>query len=178
MDRLVRRELSDDMLHRSLSSLNTIAAIGAGVAGGVFFAFSTFIMRALNRLPADRAIAAMQAINLVAPNPLFMAVLFGTGVACAIVGVVSLRHFDEPGAVYRVVGAAVYLAGLLVTVGYHVPHNDALARVDANGLGAVRTWARYATGWTAWNHVRAATAVAGAVLLLIANRATGRVAAP
>ena len=164
------------MLHRSLSSLTTIAAIGAGIAGGVFFAFSTFIMRALNRLPSDRAIAAMQAINLAAPNPLFMAVLFGAGAACAVVAVVSLGHLDEPGAVYRVVGAAVYIAGLLVTVGYHVPHNDALARVDANGIGAVRTWTRYATGWTAWNHVRAATAIAGAVLLVVANRVTDRAA--
>ncbi|MEO5899481.1 MAG: anthrone oxygenase family protein [Ilumatobacteraceae bacterium] len=165
------------MLHRSLASLTTIAAIGAAVAGGVFFGFSTFIMRALNRLPADRAIAAMQAINLVAPNPLFMTALFGTGAACAIVGVVSLRHFDEPGAVHRVVGAGVYIAGLLVTVAYHVPHNDALARVDPNGLGAVRTWARYATGWTAWNHVRAATAIAGAVLLVVANRVADRATA-
>ena len=54
------------------------AAVGAGTAGGVFFAFSTFVMRALDRLPPAHSLAAMQAINKDAPNPLFMAALFGT----------------------------------------------------------------------------------------------------
>ena len=39
------------------------SAIGSGVAGGVFFAFSTFIMRALDRLPPNQGLAAMQSIN-------------------------------------------------------------------------------------------------------------------
>src|SRR4051812_29165640 len=99
MDRLDRVRLSGSMFHRSLGSLSTIVAVGAGIAGGVFFAFSTFVMRALDRLPADRSIAAMQAINLAAPNPLFMAVLFGTGAAAAVVGLVSARHLGEPGAI-------------------------------------------------------------------------------
>jgi uncharacterized membrane protein len=58
-----------------------------------------------------------------------------------------------------------------------VPHNDALARVDANGLGAVRTWARFTTGWTAWNHVRAGAAIAAAALLVVANRIADRAVA-
>jgi uncharacterized membrane protein len=174
MDRLALLVLSDDMLHRSITSLTTVGALGAGLAAGVFFGFSTFIMRALNRLPADRAIGAMQAINVAAPNPLFMLVLFGTGVVCVVVGVASIGHLDEPGAILRVVGAIVYLAGLVVTAAYHVPKNDALARVDADAVGAAQTWAHYTAGWTAWNHVRAITSVAGAVLMFVATRAADR----
>jgi uncharacterized membrane protein len=39
------------------------AALGSGLVGGVFFAFSTFVMRALARVPAAQGIAAMQSIN-------------------------------------------------------------------------------------------------------------------
>ena len=40
-----------------------IAAVGAGVSGGVFFAFSVFVMKALGRLSAAQGISAMHAIN-------------------------------------------------------------------------------------------------------------------
>jgi uncharacterized membrane protein len=57
------------------------ATLGCGLNTGVFFAFSTFVMPALKRLPAVQGIAAMQSINKLAVTPAFMAVLFGTAVA-------------------------------------------------------------------------------------------------
>ena len=162
------------MIQRALPSLTTISAIGAGIAGGVFFAFSTFVMPALRRLPAEGGISAMQAINVAAPNPLFMAVLFGTGVICAIVGVAALARPHEPGAMWRVAGALLYVACLVLTAAYHVPKNDALALVDPHSAGAARAWAQYTSGWTAWNHVRALTSIAGGVSLFVATRASDR----
>ncbi|MGB7160617.1 MAG: hypothetical protein WBD40_21305 [Tepidisphaeraceae bacterium] len=50
-------------------ALSLLAALGWGRIAGAFFAFSTFVMRALARLPAHEGIAAMQAINLVVINP-------------------------------------------------------------------------------------------------------------
>ena len=50
-------------------------ALGCGLIAGVFFAFSAFVMKALARLPAAQAIAAMQSINIVAVTPLFMTAL-------------------------------------------------------------------------------------------------------
>jgi uncharacterized membrane protein len=41
----------------------TVAAIGCGLMAGLFFVFSVCVMRALGRLPAETAIATMQAIN-------------------------------------------------------------------------------------------------------------------
>ncbi|MGI9030825.1 MAG: hypothetical protein ACR2HP_12705 [Ilumatobacteraceae bacterium] len=46
-----------------------VTAVGSVVVGGVFFAFSTFVMKGLAGLPAPTGIAAMQAINLAAPAP-------------------------------------------------------------------------------------------------------------
>ena len=45
-----------------------LAAVGCGLMAGVFSAFSTFVMKALARLPAHEGIAAMQSINVVAVN--------------------------------------------------------------------------------------------------------------
>ena len=50
--------------------------------GGVFFAFSAFVMQALARLPPAQGIAAMQSINVAAVTPPFMVALFGTALAC------------------------------------------------------------------------------------------------
>ena len=50
----------------ALLVLTIAAALASGLAAGVFFAFSTFPMPALGRLPAPRGAAAMQAINVAA----------------------------------------------------------------------------------------------------------------
>jgi uncharacterized membrane protein len=41
-----------------LAVLTLAAALGCGAMAGVFFAFSTFVMKALARLPASQGIAA------------------------------------------------------------------------------------------------------------------------
>ena len=154
-----------------LKTLTVIAAIGAGVSGGVFFAFSTFVMKALGRLPAAQGLAAMNAINKAAPAPLFMLALFGTGVVGVAVSVPALRHLDERWAAYVLAGTALYLVCVIVTVVYHVPRNDALALVNPTDRGAARAWANYLSPWTAWNHVRTVTALAGSALFILALRA-------
>jgi uncharacterized membrane protein len=144
------------------------AAVGSGVVGGVFFGFSTFVMRALDRLAPAESIRAMQAINEEAPTPWFMAALVGTLVLCAAVAAGAVARWGEPGAAYQLVGCVVYLAGFALTPGYHVPRNDALARVDASSGDSAREWRAYSTGWTAWNHVRAAAPIAAAALFSVA----------
>lgn len=66
-----------------LAVLTVVTALGCGLNAGVFFAFSSFVMKALARLQPAQGIAAMQSINLVAVTPAFMAALFGTAVAAS-----------------------------------------------------------------------------------------------
>jgi uncharacterized membrane protein len=54
------------MLDGLLFVLTLFAALGCAMMAGVFFAFSTFVMMALARLPAEQGVAAMQAINVAA----------------------------------------------------------------------------------------------------------------
>jgi uncharacterized membrane protein len=136
---------------------------------GVFFAFSAFVMKALARLPAQQGIGAMQTINVAAVTFAFMAALFGTAAACGALAVWALFAWDESFAPYVLVGSALYLIGtILLTIAYHVPRNEALATAEPLGADAENQWRRYLTGWTAWNHVRAAAALAAAAVFTIA----------
>jgi uncharacterized membrane protein len=153
-------------------TLTVMAAVGAAISAGVFFAFSTFVMQALGRLPDDEAVDAMKEINKAAPTPLFMLALFGTGALCIVLSVSAVRRFDEPWAAYVLIGSALFLVAVVLTIVYHVPRNNALLLIDSRGPEAARAWAGYLTPWTAWNHVRTVTSLAGAVTLILALRVT------
>ena len=45
-----------------------ICALGCCLVAGVFFAFSSFVMNALARLPLQQGITAMQSINIAVIN--------------------------------------------------------------------------------------------------------------
>lgn len=159
------------MIGRNLRILTVATAVGAATAGGVFFAFSTFVMKALKRLPDSEGLAAMQSINRAAPSPLFMIALFGTAASAVGLGVVAIQRREDPYSTYLLIGAGLYLAGIVLTIAYHVPRNNALDLVDPTSSGAAATWRHYVTNWTLWNHVRTLTSIAGAATLVLALNA-------
>ena len=141
-------------------------ALGCGLVAGAFFAFSSFVMPALNRLPAGRAVAAMQSINRLAVTPLFMAAVFGTALACLAVAAWAGFGWHAPAARWVLAGCIVYVIGaIVVTIAANVPLNNALDTVDPQGPGAAGDWARYARAWTGWNHVRCAASTVATGLL-------------
>lgn len=144
------------------------AALGCGLIAGAFFAFSSFVMKALARLPPTQGIAAMNSINVFAVTPLFMTALFGTAAGCLAVAVSVLFRWQEPGAAYLLIGAGLYLVGtILVTIVFNVPRNNALATVNPASADGTRLWSNYVIAWTAWNHVRTVTALVASALLTI-----------
>jgi uncharacterized membrane protein len=151
-----------------VTALTIATAVGCGLNGGVFFAFSSFVMPGLARLRPAEGAAAMQAINVTAVTPVFMTALFGTGALCVAVIVAGLAGLDESYGGWLVAGGAVYLAGTIVlTMLYHVPRNNALAAVDPATPEAARLWERYLSEWTTANHVRAVAGVVAAALLVV-----------
>jgi uncharacterized membrane protein len=153
-----------------VSGLTLASALGSGLMAGVFFTFSTFVMKALVRLNPAQGIAAMQSINVTAVGPALMTALFGTGAATTLLlGSALLRK--RPGSTYLIAGSGLYLAGaMLVTIACNVPRNDALAAVDPTSPDAQMLWTRFVDGWTAWNHVRTVASLGGAALLIAAFR--------
>ncbi len=111
------------------SWLILVAALGAGLTAGVFLAFSSFVMTGLGRAPAAVGVRAMQEINRAAPNPVFMLTLFGTAVLAVGLAVAAVVG-RGPGWGLVVAGAAAYLVCVVLTIGYHVPRNEALAALD------------------------------------------------
>ena len=147
--------------------LTIACAIGAGLVAGVYFAFSTFVMRGLRDIPQPAGMAAMQSINRAAPNPLFVVALVGTGLGCAVLAVVAGTRWSDPAAPWALGGSLLYVVSLLLTIGYHIPRNDALDGIDATAPGAAERWQQYLAEWVPWNHVRTLTALTGAVALTV-----------
>jgi uncharacterized membrane protein len=152
-----------------LYAATLVTALGCGLVAGVFFAFSTFVMPALKRLPPARGIAAMQSINELAVTPAFMTALFGTAAAClGLVAWAVISSGERPAALV-LAGGALYLVGTIgVTIARNVPLNDRLAKLHPQGADAVGRWDEYVAKWTAWNHVRAAASLAAAATLTLA----------
>jgi len=152
-----------------LFALTLLAALGCGLIAGVFFAFSSFVMKALARLPAGVGIAAMQSINIVVLRSWFMAAFLGTTAVCVLASIYSLFRLHEPGIVYMLVGSALYLVGsFLVTIVFNVPRNEALAKLVPADPNGASLWSGYVASWTAWNHVRTVAAFAAAVSFSVA----------
>jgi uncharacterized membrane protein len=147
----------------ALQALTLGTALGCGLAAGVFFAFSGFVMSGLSRLPAAQGIAAMQSINVTAVRPALMTLLFGTAAATVPLMVIAVRHRAERPAGLILLGGALYLIGTIgLTIAYHVPMNDALAGLDPHSADAASRWQDYLAGWTRWNHVRTGSALGAA----------------
>ena len=153
-------------MNGALSLLTGVAAVGSATVGGVFYAFSTFVMPALRRLPAPQGIAAMQAINIAAVRPGLMAAFFGTAGACTAVTVGAALPWHTRRSLLLITGSALYLIGAVgVTAAHNVPLNSQLAQLDPAGPHADQAWNHYLRSWTAGNHLRTGACLAGAALL-------------
>jgi uncharacterized membrane protein len=146
-----------------------LCALGSGMIGGVFFAFSNFVMPALARLAPAEGIRAMQAINVTVLNPLFLGTFMGTGLLSLAAIILALLRWDGIGSLCVVLAGATYLLGsILVTLRGNVPLNNALMRVgEVDALGEA-TWRGYVRDWTRWNHVRTAACFAAMALFTVA----------
>jgi len=152
-----------------VTSLLWLSAIGCGLLAGLYFAFSTFIMTALGRIDQAAGISAMNAINTVIVQSLFLPVFLGSTLTAAALAVLAPFRWDEPGAALWLAGGVLYVAGMfVVTMVFNVPLNNALAAVQPATGEAGTLWARYLADWTWWNHVRTVTSTLAFALFIAA----------
>jgi uncharacterized membrane protein len=156
------------LIERSVWISTLVAALGTGVMSGVFFAFSSFVMKALAVLPVPQGITAMQAINTAAINPVFLAVFLGNVLLCTPLAIYCLASWHQRGTTWILLGSLLYLvAGVLTTVVFNVPLNSALAQVDPVSEDSAMMWSHYLATWSAWNHVRAVGSLFAAAALIV-----------
>lgn len=147
-----------------IPTLTLLATLGTGLVAGIFFAFSNFVMKGLERMPAGQGAAAMRSINVTVLNPLFLGLFVGTGLVCLALAIHSGFRLNETGARYLLAAGLLYVVGtFLVTMTLNVPLNDALM-ADAS------VWERYLTQWSLWNHVRTAASFLACMALILGSR--------
>jgi uncharacterized membrane protein len=155
-----------------MSTLTTVAVVlallGSAVIGGAFFVFSSFIMKALGRLPSAEGIAAMQSINVVVINPTFLGTFMGTAVVSLLAAALAIKGWGTPSAPFFLAGAFLYLVGTFLVTGLgNVPLNNQLTAVSATDPEAISVWKHYLDRWTLLNTIRTVAAVAAALMFAL-----------
>lgn len=143
------------MFAQTVTALTFLAALGSGLMAGLYFAYSNSVMPALARLPAPQGIAAMNHVNVVIQNPLFLGLFMGIAILALFLVVAALLGATiKP--LWILIGAALYLVGhIAVTIGINVPMNNALAAANPESAQAAALWTTFLDRWVFWNHVRA-----------------------
>ncbi|MEM6384843.1 MAG: anthrone oxygenase family protein [Pseudomonadota bacterium] len=144
------------------------AIIAYALVGGVFLAFSDFIMRSLAHTGGIGGVDAMQVINREVFRWVFMTLFIGMApVSLAIAAYGGFFVGNGPGTMFVLAGLIYFIGCFGVTVFCNVPMNEALARMEASSATAQDYWTgTYLPRWTFWNTVRTfASALAAAFLL-------------
>lgn len=157
------------MAHTIITGLLWFSAISCGILGGVYFAFSAFIMNALGRIEARTGIAAMNAINSAIVRSPFLPLFLGSSLACLVLACVAPFHWQQSGSPAVFAGGGIYILGMFVcTMVFNVPLNNTLASADPASADSADIWCRYLRDWTFWNHVRTFASVAATILFTYA----------
>jgi uncharacterized membrane protein len=157
------------MIDQILTALIFLAAIGSALIAGTFFAFSNFVMPALAKLTPASGITAMQSINVVVLNPLFIGIFSGTAIVSLVLIVAAVMRWSDPNAGYLLAGGLFYAVGsFAVTAALNVPLNNRLAVIDSTQASAADFWRHYFQRWTLWNHLRTLGSLAAFACFVVA----------
>ncbi|MGB5484212.1 DUF1772 domain-containing protein [Parasphingorhabdus sp.] len=155
------------MLQEIINVTLWFAALSAGLMAGIYFAFSVFVVQALDTAGREVGMTAMQSINRTIVKSLFLPLFFASSLACLFLAVRGVVTWGTPGAWQMVGGSALYLLGmLLVTIIGNVPLNNALEASDVHGPEGEAMWRRYRQRWLPWNHVRTLSCTGSLALLV------------
>lgn len=146
------------------------AILAYALVGGVFLAFSDFIMRSLSLTDGTGGMETMQVINREVFRWVFMALFLGmAAISLAIVGYGTANLTHPAGALILAAGI-IYLVGCFgVTMFFNVPLNKALAGMNLSEDATRAYWTgTYLPRWTFWNTVRTLACGMSAALLLFA----------
>lgn len=154
------------MSERIQLGLVMAAAVASGLVAGIFYAFSSFVMAGLARLPAADGAAAMNAINVAVITPSFLLLFVGSVLLTLAPAAMALAGWGPLPATPLVAAALLHLLGCFaVTLLFNVPLNDRLA---AAGGESAAFWPQYLPQWLVWNHVRTLAPLAALGLYLYA----------
>lgn len=148
--------------------LMQFAILAYALVGGVFLAFSDFIMRSLSLTGGTGGMEAMQVINREVFRLVFMALFVGMAAMSLVIAGYGAFNLSHPAGTLILTAGLVYLVGCFgVTVVINVPMNEALAGMDLSKETTRDYWTNtYLPRWTFWNTIRTLACGLSAALLL------------
>ncbi len=161
-------------------TLTPFAVLAYAFVGGVFLAFSDFIMRSLALTSGTGGAEAMQVINREVFRWVFMALFLGMAAVSLGLLLYAVFVLEGSGKLLIALSALVYLLGCFaVTVFFNVPMNEALAGMDLSSDRTGDYWTgTYLPRWTFWNTVRTIACALSAALLLFGLLSLGQPQGP
>ena len=146
--------------------LIVLGIISFGIMAGIYFAFSSFVMRSFGLLTKASAMSAMQSVNKVILKSPFMILFFGTTllslffIAYGFLNLGNVYHLTIMGA-----GFVYFLGMFLCTIFFNVPLNNKLESADCKTLEGLNFWDHYLEVWTRWNHLRTIACLLSCVMI-------------
>lgn len=150
--------------------LSLFLTLWSAIVGGVFSAFSEFIMRGLLRAEPASGIEAMQQINRTVLRTQFVAGILVIGPLSIAIAVYAALNLQGAAQTALMAAPLVFVPTvLLMTMFGNVPMNNRLDRLDHRAAASATYWRAYGRDWTRLNHVRTFGSVFTAGLYLIAT---------
>lgn len=149
--------------------LTQFSILALAMLGGVFLAFSDFLMRSLKKTPGASGMVVMQSINREVFRYVFIPVFLAMVPITLALAITAYTLLPAPG--LFMAAAAVYLLGAFgVTMFGNVPMNNRLEASSAESEEGRAYWeSRYLPHWTLFNTVRTVACVVAAAMLLFGS---------
>jgi uncharacterized membrane protein len=129
------------------------AAITAGLAAGLLYAFAVAVMPGLAGVQDAAFVSVMQSINRRIINPWFLLTFLGAPLL-AMATVISRYLTGGPGPWWPLLtAAALALLSVLITAALNIPLNTALDAAGSIDPASVRE--AFESRWVSWNIARA-----------------------
>ncbi|MEM5493872.1 anthrone oxygenase family protein [Hoeflea sp. AS16] len=124
--------------------------------GGVFLAFSDFIMRSFNLVTGPGGIQSMQVLNVEIMRSVFMVFFIGLAAISLLIAIYAGIRLEGLSARLLMLAGAIYLVGVFgVTAAGNVPLNNQLAAMDPSAAQTLAFWKEtYMTRWVNLNSLR------------------------
>jgi uncharacterized membrane protein len=132
-----------------------LLGLWTALEGGVFKAFSEFIMRSLLQAEPAGGIESMQRINVVVLRTEFVFAILALAPVTLVFAGYAMLTLEGPACIAIVAAALVYVSCVfLMTLLGNVPMNEKLAKMDYRSAEAADYWQEYGQKWTRLNHFR------------------------
>ncbi len=143
-------------------------ALWSAVVGGVFSAFSEFIMAGLLRTEPEGGIESMQHINRTVMKTQFVAGILLITPLSILFAVYGALTFEGDARTSLILAPVIYVPSVfLMTMFGNVPMNNKLDRLDRHTPEAKAYWITYGRVWTRLNHFRSVGSIVTATLYMI-----------